>query len=272
MKLTKTETFYSGSYCLTRPDWLTNKLGVVTGANVKVAVIDSGCDSLQLNDHRILKGISFINSKKGFILERNENYLDNLGHGSACIDIIFQIAPAVEIIPVKVFGNTLETSTEILVHAINYAINREVDIINLSLGTKLEEALYPLYAVCEEAKKKNIICIASNANSDINSYPAIFENVISVSSSELNNKFDFIYKEDELCECLADGFPKDAYYLLGQRRKMGGNSFAAPVISGITALFIEKYGKLALNEVRSLLKKYSLENRVNYQTYSVAIH
>lgn len=261
MNLIKVETFYFDSYCLTRPDWLFNSLGKVTGANVKVAVIDSGCDSLQLNDHRISKGVSFIDSNNGFILERNENYLDNLGHGSACIDIILQIAPAVEIIPIKVFGSTLETSTEILVEAINYAIDCKANVINLSLGTKLEEALYPLYIVCEEAKKKNIICIASNANADISSYPAIFENVISVSSSKFENKFDFIYREGELSECLADGFPEDAYYISGERKQLGGNSFAAPIITGIVSLFIQKYGKISIDEIRSLLKCYSINSR-----------
>jgi len=171
----------------------------------------------------------------------------------------------------KVFGSTLETSTEILVEAIKFALSKKVDVINLSLGTKLEEALYPLYAVCEEAKKQNVICIASNANLDINSYPAIFENVISVSSSAFENKFDFIYRENELCECLADGFPKDAYHFGGQRRQLSGNSFAAPVVSGIISLFIEKYGKLPLGEVRALLKKYSFEKRINYQAQSVVI-
>lgn len=251
------EKYYPGFYCLNRPSWIIDNLGNPTGRNVKVAVIDSGCDSLQINDSRILKGISFISKNKKFTLDKNDYYYDNLGHGSACIDRILQIAPETQIIPIKVFDSTLETSTEILVEAINYAVSQEVEIINLSLGTKLEEALYPLYSVCENAKNKNIICIASNANADINSYPAIFENVISVSSSQFKNKFDFIYREDELCECLADGFPQDAYYLLGQRRKMVGNSFAAPIITGITALFVERYGRIALDEVRALLNRHS---------------
>lgn len=257
----KFEKFYDSSFGLIRPIWLKNKLGNAAGNNVKIAVIDSGCSLYQKEDSRVLKGISLISGKEKFKYEIGENYSDNLGHGSACIDIIFQIAPNAEVIPIKVFNSTLETGTDILVEAINYAVNKETDIINLSLGTKLEEALYPLYAVCEKAKNKNIICVASNANSDINSYPAIFENVISVGSSKVKDKFDFIYCEDELCECLADGFPKDVYYTHGQRTALNGNSFAAPIITGLIALFIEKFGKLTLQEIKSLLKSFSINER-----------
>ena len=268
MRIMGNNKFYIGSFCITRPNWVKNNLSSATGRNIKIAVIDSGCDSFQVKDHRILKGISFINSSEGFKLETGSDYADNLGHGSACIDIILQIAAAADIIPIKIFGSTLETSTEILVQAINYAIEAKVDIINLSLGTKLEEALYPLYIICEKAKKENIICVASNANSDINSYPAIFENVISVASSQFEDKFDFIYQENELCECLADGLPRDAYCISGKRKQKGGNSFAAPVISGIVALLIEHFGKLSLDEVRSLLKQFSINNRTLFQNKS----
>lgn len=256
------EKFFTGSFCLIKPERFAKDLDLVIGRNVKVAVIDSGCDENQINDHRISKGVSFISDDGGFKLTKNDNYIDQLGHGSACIDIIFQIAPSVEIIPIKVFGSTLETSTEILVAAINYAIESDANVINLSLGTKLEEALYPLYIVCEEAKNKNVICISSNSNSDLNSYPAIFENVISVRASKMKSKFDFVYQEDEISECEANGLHEDAYCLSGERKPLSGNSFAAPIISGFTSLLIEKFGILSLENVRALLKQYSIPSKV----------
>ncbi len=262
MTITDNKIYFNGSFSLVRPEWLKNEFGSLTGEKIKIAVIDSGCDEFITNDSRIIKGISFICHKEGFTFEKNDNYIDKLGHGTACIDIILQIAPAVEILPVKVFASRLETSIEILVEAINFAIDEEVDIINLSLGTKLSEALYPLYYVCEKAKEKGITIISANANMDINSYPAIFENVISVSSDETNNKFDYKFNDDELCECIANGFPDDALTISGMRLKMGGNSFAAPVITGIIALFIQKYDIRCLEELRKLLKKFSVNNRI----------
>lgn len=256
------EKFYTGSYCLIKPERFAKDFNLINGRSVKIAVIDSGCDIQQMEDTRISKGISLINDNGGFKLMQSDNYSDQLGHGSACIDIIFQIAPSVEIIPIKVFGSTLETSTEILVEAINYAIENGVNVINLSLGTKLEEALYPLYIVCEKAKNKNVICISSNSNSDLSSYPAIFENVISVKAGRMKSKFDFVYREDEISECEANGLHEDAYCLSGGRKPLSGNSFAAPIISGFVSLLIEKYGTLSLESVRELLKLYSVDSKV----------
>ena len=262
MPITEDKKYFNGSFSLIRPEWLKTEFGPLSGEKIKIAVIDSGCDKFIAEDSRIVKGISFIGDEEGFVFEKGDDYFDKLGHGTACIDIILQIAPAVEIIPIKVFNSSLETSIGIIVAAINYAINCGVDLINLSLGTKLSEALYPLYAVCERAKQKNIIIASANANLDNNSYPAIFENVISVSSTHTENKFDFLYNSGDAVECLADGFPSNALVLNGKRQPMNGNSFAAPIISGIASLFIQKYGKLSLHDARRLLKRFSTDGRI----------
>lgn len=258
MSLTDNKIYFDGSFSLVRPGWLKNEFGPLTGEKIKIAVIDSGCDKLITNDSRIVKGISFIGDKEGFIFEKSDDYFDKLGHGTACIDIILQIAPSVEILPIKVFNSRLETSIEIIVAAISYAIDYGVDLINLSLGTKLSEALYPLYAVCEKAKCKNIIIVSANGNLDNNSYPAIFENVISVSSTHTESKFDFLYNPGDAVECLADGFPNNALGLNGRRQPLSGNSFASPIICGIIALLIEKSTNRGIDSIRGELSKFSM--------------
>ncbi|MBA4407525.1 hypothetical protein C0389_09645, partial [bacterium] len=59
-----------------------------------------------------------------------------------------------------------------------------------------------------------------------------------------------------------DGFPSNALVLNGKRQPMNGNSFAAPIISGIASLFIQKYGKLSLHDARRLLKRFSTDGRI----------
>ncbi len=261
MKIIDSKIYFNGSFSLIRPEWLKNEFGFLTGEKIKIAVIDSGCDKVITTDSRIVKGISFIGDEEGFTFEQNDDYFDKLGHGTACIDIILQIAPAVEIIPIKVFNSSLETSIEIIVAAINYAIDYGVDLINLSLGTKLSEALYPLYVVCEKAKQKNIIIVSANGNLDNNSYPAIFENVISISSTYTESKFDFLYNSGDAVECLADGYPTNALGLNGRRQALGGNSFASPIVTGIVTLLVEKFSSKDLDCIRQLLEKYSINNK-----------
>jgi subtilisin len=254
--------FYNGSMCLVRPAWVNNSLQNITGRNIKVAVIDSGCDIGLWNDCRIDKGISFVQDDTSFECEQNPDYADKIGHGTTCIDRILQIAPGVKIIPVKIFNKRLQTGPNILIKAISFAIENEVNIINLSLSSKLEELLQPLYALCEQAKNKNITIVASHSNQEETSYPAIFENVISVSDKHFDSTFDFAYYEDEFVECNAQGESLDALGLNHIRRPSSGNSFAAPVISGIIALCLEKYGPQDLYRIRLLLKKLSINGRV----------
>lgn len=252
--------YYNGSFCLIRPPYLSTVLNSCTGKDIKIAVIDSGWDYNTFLDDRIVKGISFIDDSDGFRLSVNDNITDNLGHGTVCTDIILQIACDAIIYPIKVFNNKLETNIEVLVKAIEHCISIKVDIINLSLGTRLEEALRPLYIVCEKAKKEGIIIVSANSNDDINSYPAMFENVISVRAGEMKGKFDYEYYNDEVCECIANGYPTDALTVGGKRIKASGNSYATPIITGIIALFLQKNMRLDLSLIREELKKYCRNN------------
>lgn len=252
--------YYNGSFCSIRPPYLSTVLNNCTGKDIKIAVIDSGWDYNTFLDDRIVKGISFIDDSDGFRLSVNDNVTDNLGHGTACTDIILQIACDSIIYPIKVFNKKLETNIEVLVKAIEHCISIKVDIINLSLGTRLEEALRPLYIVCEKAKNEGIIIVSANSNDDVNSYPAMFENVISVRAGETKGKFDYEYYGDEVCECSANGYPTDALTVGGKRIKASGNSYAAPIITGIIALFLQKNMRLDLALIREELKKYSRNN------------
>jgi subtilisin family serine protease len=254
--------YYFGTFCHLRPKWVVEELNNATGKNVTIAVVDSGCDSSLVIDSRIKEGISFVKEDSDFVYEINSNYFDKIGHGTTCIDRIFQFAPDVQILPIKVFNKTLETNPNILAEAIRCAIEKKVDIINLSLSTKLDEALNPLYRLCEKAKDLGIVIVASNSNIDLTSYPAIFDNVISVSSKIFSNPFEFYYYDDEYSECIADGFAADGLTLNLNRIKSEGNSFAAPVISAVISLIIEKFNKKDIQTIRKLLKTFSLNGKL----------
>ena len=249
--------YFTGSFCSFR-DYITQqKFGSVTGKNVKVAVVDSGWDR-SLKDIRILDGKCFCDENDELKFGESFNYNDENGHGTAVTSVILQIAPDVNILPIKVFGKTLETSINIIETGIYFAIENNVDLINLSLGTFLEEALIPLYKACEAAKSKNITIIASRSNWKEDSYPSIFENVISVGIGDSIYPFDYNYTPDEYVECLAWGKERLVNSLNGKHKKLSGTSFATPNITGICALLIEKYGIMKLDNMRKLLQEYQI--------------
>jgi subtilisin family serine protease len=101
-------------------------------AIVTVAVVDSGVNV----PHPHLPGVA---SGVAFDLEGKESvdYVDRLGHGTAAAAAIHEKAPGAEIHAVKVFDRELATTVRTLVKAIDWASERGVRLVNLSLGTPL---------------------------------------------------------------------------------------------------------------------------------------
>ncbi len=249
--------FFNAAVSVIRPSTLNKKLNYSTGKNIKVAVVDSGW-IYSLNDFRVGKGIGLASRLNEFELGISEDTDDKIGHGTAVADIILQIAPDVSIHPIRVFDKKLETSISILVEAIKWSIKNKMNIINFSLGTLEKEHLEPLYKICEIAYLNNIIIVASKSNSNEWSYPAIFENSIGVASNNFQSCFDYQFLKDEAIECVSKGYQQWALWKDGEREYLSGNSFAAPNITGIVALFLECNPKATLEEIRKLLEKFSL--------------
>ncbi|MGH7454214.1 MAG: S8 family peptidase, partial [bacterium] len=229
-----------------------DELHAPTGQGVRIGVIDSGWDR-SLADPRIKKGAGFVDSTDELALRQSDDDHDRIGHGTACADLILQIAPNAEIFPLRVFGHRLETSVSILVAAIKWAIDHQLRVLNLSLGTHLADAIRPLYAACELARRNGLIIVAAAHVSNASSFPSIFENVLGVTSGHFNSPFEYCYRKNEAIECVAKGGEQTVLWLDGQRVPRQGTSFTAPHISGIVALFLERYPHARLENIRELL-------------------
>ena len=240
------------------PEWVADALGGATGQGIRVAVIDSGWDRA-LDEPRVLPGVGFVDPADDFAMERNDDDHDVLGHGTACADLILRVAPDARVIPVKVFGKVLETSPGTLHAALVWAIEAGVQVINVSLGTRLEGTLHPLYAACEKARRAGIIVVAAGHNANDWSYPAIFENVIGVSAARFDSPYHFRYRPEHAMECEAWGVEQPVLWVGGQRVVKHGTSFAAPNVAGIVALILERHPGATLEQVREMLAGFALE-------------
>jgi subtilisin family serine protease len=257
------QIFFPGSFCEIRPKWFSNVFNLSTGKGIKIGVVDSGWD-YSLIDCRIKEGVGLINPENELLLCVSNNYNDVNGHGTSCIDLILRIAPNVEIYPIKVFGKKLETSIDILCEAIRWAVKEEIKILNFSLGTILKDFIEPFYLACEYAIRNGIIIIAANTNEKgLYSCPAIFENSIGVKFEEKCKIYDFHFYDNEAIECAANGSYNNLCSLGGERITSIGNSYAAPIITGIVALILENNPDYKLPDVRrdlsrisSILKEY----------------
>lgn len=237
-----------------RPRWVTEELAEATGRGVRVAVIDSGRDPFW-KERRVRPGVGLVASE-GFELSFSDDDRDRVGHGTACCDLILGLAPRVEILPVRVFGDRLETSPELLVAGIEWAVQEEVHIINLSLGTFLERAIRPLYQACEHARQAGIVVVSAVHTVEDWSYPAVFENVLGVQAGRFTNVFEFEFRPDEAAEVLAQG-ERRVRWLGGAEKEGFGSSFAAPHVSALVALLLERFPGASLEELRRHLERFA---------------
>ena len=239
------------------PEWVRDELGGATGSGIRVAVLDSGWDR-SISDPRVLPGMGFVDPDDDFALARNDDDQDVLGHGTACADVILDVAPDARVIPVKVFGNKLETSPGTLEAALHWAIDAGVQVINVSLGTRLEGTLHPLYRACERARQAGIIVVAAGHNANDWSYPAIFENVIGVSAARFDSPYHFHYRAEHAMECVGWGVDRPVLWVGGERVVRHGTSFAAPGVAGIVALILERHPQAKLEDVREMLARFAV--------------
>ena len=104
------------------------------GRGVCVAVIDSGVNPDHPHIGRVAGG-----GRIKLSGEVADDYVDRLGHGTAVFAAIQEKAPEADIFAVRVFGDRLRTSVGALVAAVDWAAERKMRLVNLSLGTLREE-------------------------------------------------------------------------------------------------------------------------------------
>lgn len=226
-----------------------------TGRGVRVGVIDSGWDRT-LADPRILPGVGLVDPDNAFAPLHSGDDHDRLGHGTACADLVLRHAPTASIVPIRVFGGELETSPGSLVTGIEWAAEQRLPLINLSLGTVLESAREPLLAACRRAAEAGTLIVAAAApRPGTAAYPAVFDEVIGVDAGNFPSPWHFHYHAGAAIECTASGREQRLRWLGGAEEVMSGTSFAAPHITGIVALILERHPGASLAEVRTMLAR-----------------
>ena len=142
-----------------------NNLGF-DGEGIKIAVIDTGVDHLHPDlfgfgsGGKVIGGYNFVDESKMPV--------DTNGHGTEVSGIIASdgslkgIAPKARILAYKVSDNGESVSSDLIIKAINRAIDDDADIINISLGVnrtnaKIDEAV-------SKATKNGIVVVAAAGN------------------------------------------------------------------------------------------------------------
>jgi subtilisin family serine protease len=130
-----------------------------TGLGVSIAVIDSGVHAEHPHIGAVAGGIAFTTDG-----DVGTGTVDRLGHGTAVTAAIQEKAPDAEIHVVKVFDDVLATSVAALVKAIDWASEREIRLVNLSLGTPNEFRAEQLGPAVERAVARGTLVVSAMAH------------------------------------------------------------------------------------------------------------
>lgn len=138
----------------------------IDGTGIKIAVIDTGVDYNHPDlfgwgpDGKVIGGYNFI--------KENEPPLDTNGHGTQVAGVIaadgekLGVAPKAKILAYKVSENGEGVSSDLIIRAIQKAIEDDADIINISLGVNKTNA--KIERGINQALEKEIFVVTASGN------------------------------------------------------------------------------------------------------------
>ncbi len=288
--LSPDDTYYS-------QQWALSKIGApeawdkATGSNeIVVAVLDTGF----VLDHEDLAG-RFVEGRDVVDNDSDPSLPAGGGtaiaHGTLVSGIIAGIANNskgvagldwnVKIMPIRVMDNNGNGNTATVAAGINYAFNNGADIINMSLGGDSGDSV--LESAINNAYSSGITLVAASGNDGRLgvSYPAKYQNVIAVGSSDSNDFRAPSSNYGPELDVVAPGVSimttatswNGSSYTTNQYGSASGTSLAAPYVSATVSLLLTQ-GALSPEQIKDRITSsadkvsgMNGENRTDYYGY-----
>lgn len=224
------------------------------GANVTVAVIDSGIDASHPElANSIADNFDALGSPEG-------PHVHGTGIAGAIVAHarLMGSAPEARIIAIRAFGGATggaQSSSYIILRSLNYAAEHGAQIVNMSFAG-------PKDAVIERAiaatAARGLVLIAAAGNAGEKSpplYPAANPNVIAVSATDRQDKLFSASNRGNYIALAAPGVDIFLPAPDGKYQMTSGTSFSAAYVSGVAALLLERNYTLKPEALRMTLAK-----------------
>jgi hypothetical protein len=224
------------------------------GANVTIAVIDSGIDL----KHPEFAGAIFdqfdaLGSKEG-------PHAHGTGVAGAIVSHarLMGASPAARILAIRAFGtapNGAESTSFVILKALDYAAEHGAQIVNMSFAGPKDTLIERGIAA---AAGRGMVLVAAAGNAGPKSpplYPAASANVIAVSATDAQDKLFAASNRGGYIAISAPGVdiflpaPDEKYQMTS------GTSFSAAYVSGLAALMLERNPALKPDDVRAIVTK-----------------
>jgi hypothetical protein len=235
------------------------------GAGVKVAILDSGADPFSVH----LQGKNF----DGYVCERNRygdlevqevekglNF-DVNGHGTAVQSLFYSVAPEAHVSHFRLLDKQAHCDATLLCLTLDYVVSQKFQVINLSLGTRQEEAIPWLVSNMRRAYENKCTIVAA---CDLNTnyvYPGLFTYCISVEPCEASHPLELIYTPRSVVEFSAWGHQVKLldHGNSQQAKPLTGASYACSFVSGMAARLLATDPSLDPILVKCKLREYAKE-------------
>jgi subtilisin len=225
------------------------------GAGVRVAIVDSGIDASHPDVGVVSRSMMTVrNEAREVTVAVDHEAPDVVGHGTACAAIIRGLAPAVELISIRVLDGDLRGNARMFAAGLDWAIEEGVDVINLSLSTTNDSWFAGFHDLADQAYFKRTLLVGALNNVPRPSYPTDYSSVISVASLPDNEAGPLAYNPNGPAEFAAPGIDVRVAWQEGGHATVTGNSFAAPYVAGLAAAMRSKHPWLTPFQVKSVLQ------------------
>ena len=231
--------------------------------SVTVAVVDTGINA----SNAMFRGRT-ISSQSYNFFGNNKNVQDTFGHGTHVCGIIADATPTnVGLLVLRVSNSEGKSSLLTIKTALQYAIAKKADVVNLSMGFIDANAyLYDyLNSTIDKAYERGIpiCCAAGNGEQGSTGidvrycYPACYSKTIAVSAIDTSYHLASYSNRGSGIDFTAPGTGIVSAYFRGGTTAMSGTSMAAPHITAAIAYLKMVQPNLSVNGVYRELKVYS---------------
>lgn len=214
----------------------------IRGAGSKVAILDSGIDP----DHPDLmpnyrEGWNFVDDTASPVDDSSND------HGTHVAGIIgaagnhtgvIGVAPESALYIGKIFDQSGYCPLDRLLAALEWAVEKEVHLVNLSLGTGQRSPALEL--VCQAAYDAGVLIFAATGNNVYGEvlYPAAFDSVVAVAATDQDDLLAEFSTHGPAVELVAPGVDIYSTAANGEFRTLSGTSQATPHVTGVAALIL----------------------------------
>ena len=234
---------------------------ITRGGGVAVAILDTGIDENHDDLPELLGGVNTIDDTHWGS--------DGSGHGThvagtvAALDNnlgVVGVGPQIELYAVKVLSDGGGGTVESVVSGIQWAVQQDIPILNMSLGTR--DHFQTLEDACDAAYAAGHLVVASAGNEgnpggrgDNVGYPANYESVIAVAASASNDRRASFSSTGPAVELIAPGSSILSTLPGNNFGTYSGTSMASPHVAGVAALVLAADPGLTNVQIRTILQE-----------------